>query len=113
MQREIETILSNLVVDNKKIPYAFHEYNGKETTYVTYQEISSDIYYADDYPVFIVSTYDFDIYSKKNYLKIEEKLKKILIESDWVWVEDNETEFETDTRYFHKTITFRKEKNYG
>lgn len=113
MNSEIEAILEELIIDNKKIPFAYMDYKGKSSSYLTYHLISKEPSYADDYPFFVVCTYDFDIYSKKNYLKIEEKLKQLLLDNDWVWVEDMEDEYETDTLYFHKTITFRKELNYG
>ena len=113
MNEEIEKILNQLVVDGQKVSFAHMEYKGKKTTYITYHLISKDPSYADDYPFFIVCTYDFDIYSKKNYLKIEDELRKLLLDNDWTWVEDMEDEYDNDTLYFHKTMTFRKEINYG
>lgn len=113
MNKEIEVILSELIVDNKAIPFQFLNYDGIEETYVTYQEISKEIRYADDYPFLTISTYDFDIYSKTNFNKIKDKLTKLLLQNGWLWVEDSEDLYEPDTRFFHKTVTFRKEQNYG
>lgn len=109
MNKEIESILSNIKINGVNIEFAHLKYRGKKTTYVTYHEISKDVLYADDYPYLVIYTYDFDIYSKKNYLKLEEELRTSLLNNDWTWVEDNEDDYESDTSFFHKTLTFRKE----
>ncbi len=109
MNQEIENILSNLIINGKKIEYGHLKYKGKKTTYITYHEILKEPRYADDYPYLTIYTYDFDIYSKGNYLELEKILKEILLDNNWIWVEDNEDEFEEDSSFYHKTLTFRKE----
>lgn len=74
----IERIFTDFKVDGKSIPVSFLVYNGKATTYVTYQQIhADDALGADDDIVAYVDYYDFDIYSKGNYISIVEAIKYI------------------------------------
>lgn len=112
MNEEIETILKDFVVNGKNVPVAFLRYRGNAKTYITYQEISNfPRLEADDIPLYSASTYDFDIYSIDNYLDIIKELKKKMIESDFLWIEDSEDMYEEDTKFYHKTITFSKERS--
>lgn len=112
MNEDIETILKDFTVNNKKIPIAFLRYRGNAKTFITYQEIDcSPELEADDMPLYGSSTYDFDIYSIDNYLDIIKELKKKMIESGFLWIEDSEDMYEEDTKFYHKTITFAKERS--
>lgn len=83
MNSEIEKIFKNFTVKGKQIPVSFLRYDGKETTYITYQEITVDeIFSADDEIVNYSDCYDFDIYSKGNYFPIVEAVKEILKAND-------------------------------
>ena len=67
MNNELQTIFANFTVEGKTIPVSFLRYTGKETTYITYQEIQDDTSFsADDELQAYVRYYDFDIYSKGN-----------------------------------------------
>ena len=112
MNEEIEKILKDFIVDGKKIPIAFLRYRGNSKTYITYQEINnSPELEADDILLYSSSTYDFDIYSIDNYLNIVKELKKKMLESDFLWIEDSEDMYEEDTKFYHKMITFAKERS--
>ncbi|AAV30172.1 hypothetical protein X813_gp12 [Lactobacillus phage LL-Ku] len=79
MNSELEKIFKNFTVGGKQIPVSFLRYDGKETTYITYQEIMVDeVFSADDEIVSYSDCYDFDIYSKGNYFPIVEAVKEIL-----------------------------------
>lgn len=111
MNSEIEKILDKLKVDNKKIPFAFLRYRGKSKTYITYMEIENNpLLSGDDEPIYSASSFDFDIYSDGNYLSIVSELKKVMLEHDFLWVEDSPDMFEEETGLYHKTITFAKER---
>ena len=99
MNNEIEKILDEFKVDNKKIPFAFFRYRGKSKTYITYMEIENN-----------PSSFDFDIYSDGNYLTIVSELKKVMLENGFTWIEDSIDMYEEDTGFYHKTITFAKER---
>ena len=42
---------------------------------------------------------------------IEKEIKKTMKNNDWVWVEDSEEMYEEDTKLYHKTYSFEKERN--
>ena len=118
MNRELQTIFEGFTVGGKVIPVAFIRYTGKETTYITYQEIQDDnSYSADDELQAYVTYYDFDIYSKGNYLNIIESVKEILKANDWRYQPSMTSQdlYEDDTGYYHKTLCFAKikEENNG
>ena len=108
---EIEKILDEFKVDNKKIPFAFLRYRGKSKTYITYMEIENNpLLCGDDAPIYSASSFDFDIYSDGNYLTIVSELKKVMLENGFIWIEDSIDMYEEDTGLYHKTITFAKER---
>lgn len=119
MNSLIEQIFNNFTVDNVNIPVSFLRYRGNSTTYVTYMETQIDnSLSADDNIQNYVSYYDFDIYSKGNYLKIVESVKRILKQNGFIWQPSMTSAdmFEDDTGYFHKTLCFaieREENNNG
>ena len=113
MNKEIETIFKDFEVDGKTIPVSFLRYNGKATTYVTYQEVEADNSLSgDDELLAYVTFYDFDIYSKGNYFKVMDALKQKLKDNGWRWQPSLSSEdmYEDDTGYYHKTLNFAKEK---
>lgn len=118
MNNELQTIFEGFAVEGKSIPVSFLRNTGKETTYITYQEIQDDTSFsADDELQAYVTYYDFDIYSKGNYLNIIESVKEILEANGWRWQPSMTSQdlYEDDTGYYHKTLCFAKikEENNG
>jgi len=114
MNNELQTIFTNFAVGGVNIPVSFIRYTGKSTTYITYQEIQEDTSFsADDDLQAYVTYYDFDIYSKSNYLNIIESVKKVLKDNGWEWQPSMTSQdlYEDDTGYYHKTLCFAKIKN--
>lgn len=110
----IEQLFANFTVDGKQIPVSFLRYRGNETTYVTYQlAFSNDPFSSDDELQNYVDFYDFDIYSKDNYLPIVEAIKTILKDNGFKWQPSNSSGdmFEDDTGYYHKTLSFSIERS--
>lgn len=110
---EIKKLFANFTVDGIEIPFAFLNYKGNKETYVTYTQISIDnTFNTDDELDAYIVNYDFDIYTKGNYLKIIEAIKEILEANGWDWqpMNDSPDMYESDTGYFHKTICFSKVK---
>lgn len=113
MNNELQRIFEGFTVEGKSIPVSFLRYTGKETTYITYQEVQDDTSFsADDDLQAYVTYYDFDIYSKSNYLKIIESVKEILKANDWRYQPSMTSQdlYEDDTGYYHKTLCFAKIK---
>ena len=109
MNSLIEEIFKNFQVDGVTVPVSFLRYTGKSTTYVTYMETDNDTSFSgDDELLNYVSYYDFDIYSRGNYLKVVEGVKQKLKENGFVWQPSRTSEdmYEDDTGYYHKTLSF-------
>ncbi len=110
----IEQIFNNFAVDGITIPVAFLRYNGKKTTYITYQQTNSnDPFSGDDELLNYVDFYDFDIYSKGNYIEIIEAVKTILKDNGFRWQPERSSGdmYEDDTGYYHKTLSFSIERS--
>lgn len=110
----IEQILANFEVGGVSIPVAFLRYTGKSTTYVTYQQTDAqNPLNGDDELENYIDFYDFDIYSKSNYIPIVEALKTILKANGFVWqpTRSSGDMFEDDTGYYHKTLSFSIERS--
>lgn len=110
---EIESLLSNIGV-----PVSFMFYEGDADAYITYMQLDKDNALAcEDEVVGCVQYYDFDIYSKGNYLNIINNLIDIMVEAGWTYQpsRDSPDLYERDTKYYHKTICLAKESEvqYG
>lgn len=113
MNSLIETIFTNFKVNGVTIPVSFLRYNGKSTTYITYQLQDMDNSFSgDDELLGYVDYYDFDIYSKGNYFPIVESVKNLLKANGFMWQPSRSSGdlYEDDTGYFHKTLNFAIEK---
>lgn len=107
LNSEIETILNEL-----EIEHGFLHYEGRSNTYVVYMQTDKDnVLYADGELKGLVMHYDFDVYSKGNYTTIIDSLIDALTENGWTYQpsRDSADMFETDTKFYHKTISFAKE----
>lgn len=96
------------------VPVWFLRYNGNETTYIVYSQTDADnSLSADDELTNYVDYYDFDIYSKGNYLKIVKSVKEILKDNGFVWQPSRSSGdlYEAETGYYHKTLCFAIERS--
>lgn len=110
INEEIKAAFKDFEVNGVKIPVEFMFYKGNKETFITFQEISdSPSLCCDNECEYSVKQFDFDIYTKGNYLNILKAVKKKLKENEWTWVSDSPDMYESDTRYYHKTTTFEKE----
>lgn len=113
MNSLIETIFQNFIVDGKLIPVSFMRYNGKSTTYITYMYYDSNNSYSGDNELLgWVDYYDFDIYSKGNYLNIIENVKSVMKQNGFMFQPSRSSAdmYEDDTGYFHRTLSFAIER---
>ena len=113
MNELIETIFTNFQVNGKTIPVSFLRYDGKSTTYITYEQVDADNSFSgDDELLGYVDYYDFNIYSKGNYLGIVESVKEIMKDNGFRWQPSRSSAdlFEDTTGYYHKTLNFAIER---
>ena len=109
MNRLIETIFSGFTVDNVAIPVKYMYYDGHDLTYIVYmQEDMDNSFSADDDLIAYAEYYDFDIYSKGNYLNVMEAVKELLKSNGFIFQPSRSSSdmYETETGYFHKTLNF-------
>ena len=109
MNSLIEQIFDNFIINKTVIPVHFLHYEGHEETYVLYQMTDADTEFsADDNLINYVEYYDFDVYSKGNYLTIIEAIKAKLKQHDFIFQPSRSSGdmFETDTGYYHRTLCF-------
>lgn len=116
MNELIESIFNNFIVNNVLIPVSFLQYNGHETTYITYMNTNIDTpFYSDNTLKNYVDYYDFDVYSKGNYFDVIDSMKNILEQNGFIWQPSQSSTdmFEEDTGYYHKTLCFAYIRNEG
>ena len=109
MNELIETIFNNFEVDNVKIPVKFMFYEGHGEPYVVYMQQDADNSLSgDDDLIGYADYYDFDVYSKGNFLSIIEQIKALLKENGFVWQPSRTSAdfYEVETGYYHKTLNF-------
>lgn len=113
MNSLIQEIFKDFKVNNVSIPVSFLRYEGHGEPYITYMETDKDnVLSGDDEILGFISYYDFDVYSKGNYINIVEQVKELMKQNGFMWQpsRDSEDMFETDTGYYHKTICFAIER---
>ena len=109
MNELIEQIFANFTVDKVQIPVSFMYYEGHGEPYVVYMQQDADRSLSgDDELIGYVDYYDFDVYSKGNFLEVIESVKAILKANNFVWQPSRSSQdfFEPDTGYYHKTLNF-------
>jgi hypothetical protein len=113
MNELIKSIFSGFTVDETEIPVKFMYYEGHGEPYVVWMQQDADgSLSADDELVGYVDYYDFDVYATgKNgglYTKIIDEIKAKLKANGFVWQPSRSSMdmYETDTKYYHKTLNF-------
>ena len=112
LNAEIKEIFNNYSFDGEEIPVKYLRYNGKLTTYITYQnESNNGELRADDKLQGYIAFYDFDIYSKSDYYDLMDDVINKLEDAGWTYHPSRNSPdlYETDTGYYHKTLSFSKE----
>lgn len=109
MNEQIEELFADFTVNGVSIPVSLLYYEGHGEPYVVYMQYDKDNSYSSNDEISgYVTYYDFDVYSKGNFLPIVEAIKSILKNAGWTWQprRDSPDMYETDTGYYHKTICF-------
>ena len=114
MNSIIEQLFANFTVGGKTIPVSFLRYTGTATTYITYMLTNTDnSLSAEDQIQNYVDYYDFDIFSKGNYLQIIDEVISKMTEAGFIWQPSRSSGdmHEDDTGYFHRTLCFAIERS--
>lgn len=109
MNERITEAFKGFTVGGAEIPVKFLRYEGHGEPYVTWQQTDAgSALGGDDGLVAYVSYYDFDIYSRGNYLGIAEAVKGKMEELGFTWQPSRTGPdmYEEDTGYYHKTLNF-------
>lgn len=108
---EIQALFKGFKVNKELIDVAYLFYEGHKDKYIVYSQSDTlNSYSANDRIEGAVAVYDFDIYSKGNYLTIAQALKDKLELAGWTWQPNRDSPdlFEKDTGFYHKTLCFAK-----
>ena len=112
MNQEIKSILGeSITVHGEKIPVAHLKYNGNSKRYVTWTILEeTPAFSANDEVLCSICSIDVDIFSEGNYLDIVKEIKEKMKNNEWVWTGDSAEMYEEDTKLYHKTCSFEKER---
>lgn len=106
MESEVKKILSTL-----DVPVAHLRYKGSSKTYVTWTMLDEEPSFAsDDEIIRSEVNIDIDIYSVNNYLNILSSIKNKMKENEWIWYGDSPEMYEEETGLYHRTCSFKKER---
>ena len=109
MNELIMSIFDGFSVNGTAVPVKYLHYLGHGEPYVVWmQEDADNSLTGDDTLLGYADYYDFDIYSKGNFIPIVEKVKELLTENGFVWQVSKTSAdmYETETGYYHKTLNF-------
>lgn len=107
LNTEIENLLKNI-----GCPVAYMFYEGNADTYITYQQtFIEDTLAGDDALIYGVYCYDFDIYSKTNFINLAVSLINTMTAAGWTYQPSRNSPdlYERDTKFYHKTICLARE----
>ena len=112
MNEEIKLILGeSLSVGSEEIPVAHLRYRGSSRKFVTWTMLDEfPALSANDEVLCNICTVDVDIFSEGNYLDIIKEIKQKMKDNEWVWTGDSSEMYEEDTKLYHKTCSFEKER---
>ena len=109
MNELIMSIFDGFSVNGTAIPVKYLYYLGHGEPYIVWmQEDADNSLTGDDTLLGYADYYDFDIYSKTNFLPIVEAVKDLLTSNGFVWQVSKSSSdmYETETGYYHKTLNF-------
>ena len=111
MNAEIETIFDGFTVDDVAIPVNFMFYDGDADSWIVYNNVDNyHSYSGDDELLGYVTYYDFEIYSKGNFMNILRAVKAKMLENGWSFqpAKSSQEGYDRDTRVYSKTLCFAK-----
>ena len=109
MNEEIKLILGEHI--GTDVPVAHLRYKGNSRRFVTWTITGEEpALSANDEDLCSICSVDVDIFSEGNYLDIIREIKRKMKDNEWVWTGDSEEMYEEDTKLYHRTCSFEKER---
>ena len=109
--RLLKTIFENFTVDGVQIPVEYLKYKGNSKTYVTYTFTGDDpSLFGEDKEIGSIISVDVDVFSDGNFVAIQEKIEQLMEDNGFIRTGTSPDLYEEDTKLFHKTIEFEKER---
>ncbi|AEB77635.1 hypothetical protein ADU80_04940 [Clostridium botulinum] len=107
---EINKLIIN-TLKSTNVPVAFEFYKGDESTYITFSEyLQQGEVFADDMENVTGHYIQVNVFSKKNYSKVVDQVKKLLKEKGFKRKYENGL-YEPDTQIYHRVIRFFYSEN--
>jgi hypothetical protein len=107
----LKSMFEDFKVEDEEIPVEYLKYKGKSKTYVTYTFTDDrPSLFGDNKEIGSIVNIDIDIFSDGNFLAIEEKVKEVMEENNFIRTGCSPDMYEEDTGLYHKTIEFEKER---
>ena len=112
MNKEIKSIFGeSLSLSGEKVPVAHLRYTGSSKKFVTWTMLDElPALTANDEVLCSICSIDVDIFSEGNYLDIIKEIKRKMKDNEWVWTGDSPEMYEEDTKLYHRTCSFEKER---
>lgn len=88
------------------VPVDFEVYKGDENTYITFsQYLEQGEVFSDDGETATGHYIQINVFSKKNYNKVVDKVKELLKEAGFIRKTEHGL-YEPDTQIFHRVLRF-------
>lgn len=89
-----------------EVPISFQKYNGKKEEYITFHVYRVDgEEYEDDKEVLIGYYIQIDIWNKRDYTELVEKVKEEMQKNNFKRIAEVDL-YEEDTKIYHKGLKF-------
>ena len=110
--QELHSIFGDYItVDGTRIAAAHLRYSGDDVPHIVWGTNGSTPFYpSDDEYEYAHEYVDVDIYTPRNYQPILRAVKELMTNNEWEWESDSPEMYEEDTKLFHITATFKKER---
>lgn len=110
--QELQSIFGEYItVDDVKVAAAHLRYSGNNKSYIVWTVIDSTPFFSsDDEFEYAEDFVDIDIYTLGNYQPILRTIKQLMKNNEWEWTGDSPEMYEENTKLFHITATFKKER---
>lgn len=112
MNKELKSIFGEgITVKGEVIPISHLRYKGDSKRFVTWTLTDeTPSLFANDESLCSICSVDIDVFSDGNYLDIILEIKRKMKNNEWVWTGDSAEMYEEDTKLYHKTCSFEKER---
>lgn len=110
--QELQSIFGDYItVGGVNVAAAHLRYSGNNKTHIIWTVIDSTPFFpSDDEFEYAEDFVDVDIYTPGNYQPILRTVKDLMKSNEWEWTGDSPEMYEENTKLFHISATFKKER---